>query len=71
MLTEEALKDPKIKRSLETLEKMAPFSDPFNNLKEALKYYMMGEEEVDAGVWKNDWKLEVAIMTYLFGEGYA
>ena len=71
MLTNEDLKDPKIKRSLDTLEKMAPFTDPFNKLKEALKYYMMDKEGVDAGVWSNDWKLEVAIMTYLFGEGYA
>ena len=35
MLTNEDLKDPKIKRSLDTLEKMAPFTDPFNKLKEA------------------------------------
>ena len=71
LLTTAATSDPKVKNSLDQLEKLPAFSPKFNTLKEALKEYILANHENAPRGWAPDWNLEVAIMTWLFGEGHA
>ena len=71
LLTTKVTSDPKVKKSLEKLESLEPFSRDFNDLKEALKEYILTNYENNPRDWGPDWVLEDAIMTWLFGEGYA
>lgn len=70
LLTSQDLEDSKISKAIAKLGQLEPFSRPFNDLKEALKEYMIKKGGKEPN-WVNDWNLEQAIMTYLFGEGHA
>jgi hypothetical protein len=70
LLTSQDLSDPKINKAITKLAQLEPFSRPFNDLKEALKDFMIKKGKKEPN-WENDWTLEQAIMTYLFGEGHA
>ena len=71
LLTNSQVSDPKVLRSLDKLGKLAPFTVPFDSLKESLKDYLMGPDVPISKSWELDWFYEQAIMTYLFGQGHA
>lgn len=71
LLTTEVTSDPKVKKTLDKLEGMEAYSVPFNDLKEALKDYILFKYEKGNTGWEADWNLEQAIMTWLYGEGHA
>jgi hypothetical protein len=70
LLTSQDLSDPKISKAVAKLGQLDAFSRPFDDLKEALKDFMIAKSKKEPS-WENYWNLEQAIMTYLFGEGHA
>lgn len=55
---------------LERLRQVSPFSPEFQALKEEMKEQVLSEDLDSDGGWEEDWQLEVALMTFLFGEGW-
>jgi len=71
MLSEDALENPVVSKALGVLKKERPFSAVFDTVKDKLKEHIMEMEGVNPALWGNDWAVEDAIMTYLFGQGHA